>query len=152
MYRITILLFFCGVLSFNHGLSQNADDILGYWLSENKDAQIEIVKNGDKYFGKIIWLEEPYEEDGSEKRDDENPDEKLRDRKIMGLPLLNDFVFDKDDSEWDDGTIYDPESGSTYNAYMWFKDGDKDKLNLRGYIGLSIIGRTSVWTRESGKR
>ena len=62
----------------------------------------------------------------------------------MGLKMLHGFSFKTD--EWTDGKIYDPESGKTYSAYM--KLENKDKINLRGYIGISLFGRTSEWTRQ----
>ncbi len=124
------------------------DDILGVWLNEDKDAHIQIYKEGDKYFGKIVWLKEPIDPDtGKPKVDDKNDDESLRNRPIMGLLLLKDFVFDGDD-EWEDGEIYDPKSGNTYSCYMEFPDEEnKDYLKIRGYIGFSLLGRTTYWTR-----
>ena len=129
--------------------AQKTDAIVGVWLNEEGDAQIRVYKKtNDKYYGKIVWLEEPNNTDGSPKVDDENPDEKLRSRPTMGLEILKSFKFDEDDKKWENGTIYDPKSGNTYKAYMWFEDGDMTKLQLRGYIGFSLIGRTSEWTRE----
>ncbi len=125
-----------------------ADDILGVWLNEDKDAHVEIYKDGGKYFGKIIWLKTPIrEETGKPKLDRENEDESLRSRPVMGLLLLNNFEFDGDD-EWEDGTIYDPKNGKTYKCYMEFEEDDnKDNLKVRGYIGFSLLGRTTYWTR-----
>ncbi|MCF6171446.1 MAG: DUF2147 domain-containing protein [Bacteroidales bacterium] len=125
-----------------------ADDILGIWLNEDKDAHVEIYKEDGKYFGKIIWLKTPIrEETGKPKLDRENEDESLRSRPVMGLLLLSDFEFDGDD-EWEDGTIYDPKNGKTYKCYMEFEDeADKDNLKVRGYIGFSLLGRTTYWTR-----
>ena len=125
-----------------------ADDILGIWLNEDKDAHVEIYKENGKYFGKIVWLETPIRpETGKPKLDRENEDESLRSRPVMGLLLLNDFEFDGDD-EWEDGTVYDPKNGNTYKCYMEFEDeDDKDILKVRGYIGFSLLGRTTYWTR-----
>jgi uncharacterized protein (DUF2147 family) len=130
-----------------------ADKVLGFWLTEKKDAQVQIVKSADgKYDGTITWLDNPYEDDGSIKVDDENPDPKLQKRTIMGLPLLNDFVYDSKDKEWQDGTIYDPDSGNTYDCYMWFEE-DQNVLEIKGFIlGLRFIGRTSEWYRSTDKR
>lgn len=121
--------------------SQQADDILGIWYNQEKTGKVEIFKSGDKYNGKIVWLKEPMR-DGAPKLDRENEDEDLRKRPIMGLEILQDFVFD--DDEWEDGTIYDPKNGETYSCYIT-KEGDK--LNVRGYIGIALIGRTSIWTK-----
>jgi uncharacterized protein (DUF2147 family) len=133
--------------TFGFGQSQSADDILGKWLNEDKDAHIQIYKESGKYFGKIVWLNEPNEPaTGLPKLDDENDDESLRSRPVMGLILLEDFVFDEEDEEWEDGTIYDPKNGSTYDCYMNFGD-DSKTLKIRGYVGISWIGRNTYWTR-----
>lgn len=123
-----------------------ADDILGLWLNEDKDAHVEIYKNDNKYYGKLVWLREPNDEEtGEPKLDDENQDESLRSRPVLGLLLLRDFEFDGDD-EWEDGRIYDPKNGKDYKCYMEFNDS-KDDLKVRGYIGFSMLGRTTYWTR-----
>ena len=75
--------------------------------------------------------------------DDENPEENLQNRPIIGLVILKDFIFDGDD-EWEDGTIYDPKNGKTYSCYM--KLDEEGILKIRGFIGISWIGRNSYWT------
>jgi uncharacterized protein (DUF2147 family) len=121
--------------------AQKADDILGIWLNQEKSAKIEVFKKNNKYYGKIVWLKEPMR-DGKPKLDKENEDKSLRSRPIMGMQILNDFEFD--DDEWEDGTIYDPKNGETYSCYIT-KEGDK--LNVRGYVGISLLGRTTIWTK-----
>lgn len=124
-----------------------ADDILGVWLNEDKDAHVEIFNKGGKYFGKIVWLKNPNEDNkDTPNLDDKNEDESLRTRPIMGLQLLTDFVFDGDD-EWEDGEIYDPKSGKTYSCYIEFHDDNRNELKVRGFIGVSLIGKTTYWTR-----
>ncbi|MDC1221372.1 DUF2147 domain-containing protein [Salibacteraceae bacterium] len=121
--------------------SQQADDIIGIWYNQEKTAKVKIFKTGDRYNGKVVWLKEPMR-DGAPKLDRENEDEDLRTRPIMGLELLKGFEFD--DDEWEDGTIYDPKNGETYSCYIT-KEGEK--LNVRGFIGIALIGRTSIWTK-----
>jgi uncharacterized protein (DUF2147 family) len=122
-----------------------AEDILGLWFNEEKDAKIEVYIENGKYYGKIVWLEEPNEPDtGLPKLDDENPDEELQKRPVMGLLLVTDFDYEGD-GLWENGDIYDPKSGNTYSCYM--KLQSKEKLKVRGFIGLSIIGKTTYWTR-----
>lgn len=131
---------------FVHAQVDPADAILGKWLNEDQDAHILISKDNGKYFGKIVWLKEPIDElTGKPKLDDENSDPALQTRPVMGLEILKDFVYDADDSEWDDGTIYDPKNGKTYDCYMNF--GEDKSLKIRGYIGFSWIGRNTYWTR-----
>ncbi|MBE9480877.1 MAG: DUF2147 domain-containing protein [Bacteroidetes bacterium] len=128
--------------------NQKATDIEGVWLNEDTDAHVEIYKIDGKYFGKIIWLRDPIDEEtGKPKKDKNNPDESLQDQLTLGLKILNDFVFDGDD-EWEDGTIYDPKNGKTYSCYIKFEDENNlNKLKIRGYIGISWFGRTTYWTR-----
>ncbi len=150
MRNLTIIFALIGFLAYPFVNVQaqdvKSDDILGVWLNEDKDAHVDIYKEGDVYFGKIIWLDEPNEENGEPKLDDENEDESLRTRPVMGLLLLRDFVFDED--EWEDGRVYDPKNGKDYKCYMEFPDeDDKDNLKVRGYIGFSLLGRTTYWTR-----
>ena len=123
--------------------AQSADDILGVWYTEGGKSKVEITKKDGKYSGKIIWLKTPNREDGTPKLDRENENEKLRSRKVLGINVLNGFEWD--DDEYEDGTIYDPENGKLYSCVITYEN--KDTLNVRGYIGFSLLGRTTVWTR-----
>lgn len=121
-----------------------ADKVLGVWLNAEKDAKVEIYKTGDKYFGKIVWGQNIYEPDGKTVRTDiKNPDPKLRSRPLLNLVLLTNFKYD--DGEWNDGKIYDPKSGKTYSCIMRFKGSN---LEIKGYVGITLLGRTTVWTRS----
>ena len=121
---------------------QNSDDILGIWYNEEKDGKIEVYQKDNKYFGKLIWVDLKPGDNGL---DDMNPDPELKDKPLVGLVLLKDFVFDED--EYEDGQIYDPKSGKTYSCIMRLEEADK--LYVRGYIGFSLIGRTTYWTRTN---
>lgn len=122
---------------------QEADKISGIWLSEDKTGKIDVYKSGGKYFGKLVWGKTMYEPDGTTSRKDiKNKDEKLRSRDLKGLIILYDFTYHN--GAWDGGQIYDPYSGKTYSCTLKLKEG---KLNIRGYIGVSLFGRTSVWER-----
>ena len=124
--------------------SYSADAILGKWLNEDEDAHIEVYMENGMYYGKIVWLKNPIDEEtGKQEVDDKNPDESLQNRPIIGLVILKDFVFDGE-KEWEDGTIYDPKNGKTYDCYM--KLDEEGVLKIRGYIGISWIGRSSYWT------
>ena len=123
-----------------------SDDIIGTWLTSGKEpAKILIYKSADKYFGKIVWLKNP-SENGKPKVDANNPDKNKRSQPIIGLLILKGFKFDGDD-EWEDGDIYDPESGKTYSCYLALNN--KNTMKVRGYIGISVFGRTETWTRSN---
>lgn len=122
-------------------------DVKGIWLNQDEDAKIEIYENGGKFFGKIVWLKTPIDpETNKPKVDKHNPDPSLRNRPTLGLEILKGFSFDGKE-EWKDGTIYDPKSGKTYSCYMRLEN--KNKLKIRGFIGVSMLGRTTYWTRSS---
>jgi uncharacterized protein (DUF2147 family) len=136
-----------GLVCFLFGNAQkNQDDITGIWLTAGKEpAKIQIYKAADnKFYGKIIWLKNPVEKDGTPRVDANNPDKTKRKNPVNGLQILKGFKFDGDD-EWKGGDIYDPESGKTYSSYITLKD--KNTLKVRGYVGISLFGRTEVWTR-----
>ena len=121
------------------------DDLIGIWLNEDEDAHIEIYKEGDLYFGKTVWYKYPIDEEtGKPKLDKYNPDPELQKRPSLGIKLLTNFEWDGD-NEWDEGDIYDPKSGKTYSCYIVMKE--YDLLKIRGFIGISLIGKTTYWTR-----
>ncbi|MDX1937390.1 MAG: DUF2147 domain-containing protein [Flavihumibacter sp.] len=116
----------------------NTDAIIGEWLTQSKDGKILIYKQGTKYFGKIIGG------NSEGRKDTNNPDEKLRNQPLIGKVILNNFVFDGK-SKWEDGTIYDPNNGKTYSCVIKLKNNNE--MEVRGYVGISLFGRTDMWTR-----
>jgi uncharacterized protein (DUF2147 family) len=116
-------------------------EILGTWLTQDKEAKVEFYKSNGKYYGKIIWLKNPTDEFGKPFTDVENPDKALQLRQLMNLVILSDFEYD--DNEWIDGTLYDPNKGSTYNSKIWLEDNKT--LKVRGYIG--FLYETETWTK-----
>ena len=123
---------------------QISDDICGIWLEEKKESHIEIYKIDDMYYGKIVWLANPNNDDGSIKLDKENPDPELKNRNILGLEIIKNLEF-IGSNNWGNGQIYDARTGKTYELNARLKS--KDILLLRGFIGLSLIGKTTNWSR-----
>lgn len=124
--------------------AQAPNDILGKWQSAHGSGQIQIYKRGNLFYGKIAWLKSPNDKSGKPKRDIKNPSEALQSRPIVGIDVLKAFTY-KGDGIWTNGKIYDPKSGNTYNCQMTLKE--KNKLNIRAYFGLSLLGKTETWTR-----
>lgn len=138
--RILIIVFLLQLtFSAAQSKSTEADKIIGIFWSPKKDAKIEIYKKGHTYFGKSIWVAVP-------RKDIENPNASLRKREILGLEILSNFTYKND--EYSNGFIYDPESGKTYNCKMSLNG---DKLKVRGYIGISLLGRTEIFERIKTK-
>jgi uncharacterized protein (DUF2147 family) len=130
------------LLAFQTVYAQQGDAIVGKWYNTEKDAQVEIFKEGDKYAGKIVWLQDPTE-NGKPKVDKNNSDQSKRSRPIMGMRLLNGFEYKG--GTWENGTIYDPKNGKTYSCTI--KKKDSNTLEVRGFVGISLIGRTVEWTK-----
>jgi len=142
MLRKTLLLI--AFIAFSLQLfAQKKDDILGKWVNPSGEGQIEIYKRGEKFFGKLVWIKDPNDEKGKPKTDEKNPNESLRNKPVLGLEILKNFEFDG--GKWQDGTIYDPKSGKTYSCKLTLKEANQ--LSIRGFIGVSLIGRTEVWKR-----
>jgi uncharacterized protein (DUF2147 family) len=119
--------------------AQEAGDIVGVWQPSEGTSYIKIFKQKgqDVYFGKIVWLKEPNDENGNPKTDKNG-------KPYMNMVMLRDFVFEK--GVWKGGTIYDPKTGNTYYCTIELKD--KDKLDVRGSIDpMGLVGRTDVWVR-----
>ncbi|MFN0048470.1 MAG: DUF2147 domain-containing protein [Cytophagales bacterium] len=115
------------------------DQVIGIYFTPEKDGKIQIYKEGNKYFGKIISIP------NNNRKDDKNPDEKLRSRSVIGLVLLQNFEYKN--GQWQNGTIYDVDSGTLYSSTLWFDGNDLKKLNLRGFVGISLFGRTATLER-----
>ncbi|QIL41232.1 DUF2147 domain-containing protein [Pedobacter sp. HDW13] len=141
MRKFPFLMLLLLAVSFS-AFAQNKDAIIGKWLNPSGEGQIEIYKKGDKYYGKLAWMKEP-NLNGKPKLDAKNPDENLKKRALLNLEILKDF--DYDGSKWTDGTIYDPKSGKTYSCNLSLKS--TDVLNVRGYVGISLLGRSETFRR-----
>jgi uncharacterized protein (DUF2147 family) len=82
---------------------------------------------------------------GKPKNDRNNPKPELRGRQIVGMEFMHDFIY-TGKNRYADGKIYDPENGKTYSCKMRLVN--EKKLEVRGYVGISLMGRTVEWTRK----
>ena len=124
--------------------------ILGQWNTEGGDSRVELLKCGENICGKIVWLKVPKYIDSTDgpvgriKVDRKNPDPALRNRPILGLQVMKGFTA-KGNKRWVNGTSYNPETGKSYKSKM--KLVSPNRLELRGYIGVALVGRTFSLTR-----
>jgi uncharacterized protein (DUF2147 family) len=135
--KIMILLTIVSLLSSAKLPAQTGkqDAIIGFYWSPKKDAKIEIYTRGQQYFGRFVWASNP-------RKDINNPKKALQNRDILGLELLTAFKYA--DGVYDDGEIYDPETGKTYSCKMTLEG---KTLKVRGYVGISLFGRTEYFER-----
>jgi uncharacterized protein (DUF2147 family) len=130
---IALSMFF--TLALAQSSENTADKIIGVYWSPKKDAKVEIYKKDGKYFGKTIWL-------STSSKDSKNPNPSLRERNLLGIELFTNFVYKSE--MYENGEIYDPESGKTYDCKITFSGKN---LKVRGYVGISLFGRTEVFER-----
>ena len=127
------------------GLSAGSRDaVVGIWSGGQSILEIRETDGGLSAI--VLALDDaryrPDEgigEPGALRRDDNNPDPELRSRVLVGLELLSDYRFDG--RRWQ-GRIYDPESGNTYSSRM---ELDGERLKMRGYIGVPMLGRSQYF-------
>lgn len=144
--------------SINESTSKGDEDlIIGNWKPSNGRSVVSIYKgkaeNGEdpgKYYGKIVWLKEPNDENGNPRTDVNNSDDELKKRPLKGLVIVKDMEFEEVDGKmvyWEGGSIYDPNNGSKYSFEAEIDKKNKNVMDGRGFIGLSLFGRTDTWTR-----
>ncbi|SDM28064.1 DUF2147 domain-containing protein [Siphonobacter aquaeclarae] len=125
-------------------LAPVSEDIQGVWFNEEKTSKVQIYKQGEKYYGKIVWIKDAGA--GAPRLDAKNPEEKLRTRPIVGLVMLTDFTYDGD-GVWTGGKIYDPRNGKTYSCKI--TKVSETELAVRGYIGSPLLGRTTKFWKTN---
>lgn len=150
MKKLLILLamvFFTMTISFNIYGQTDADKVEGVWKTGEGNALVQIQKaKSGNYFGRIVWLKVPLDDAGKPKTDINNSDESQKNKPLLGLVNLMGFKYDANEKKWIDGTIYDPKNGQTYKSNLWLENDNE--LNVRGFIGVSLFGRTDKWTRQ----
>jgi uncharacterized protein (DUF2147 family) len=116
--------------------------ILGNWLTEARDGIIEISIAGDgTYQGKVVGGNSP------QRQDQHNPDPARRAQLLLGQTIFQGMKYDGE-GKWSGGTIYDPDSGRIYKCRL--ERLDAQRLQVRGFIGFALLGRSQVWTRYRG--
>jgi uncharacterized protein (DUF2147 family) len=119
-----------------------AAQVLGNWLTEPRDGIIQISMAADgSYQGTIVGGNNP------QRQDQHNPDPARRSQLLLGQIIFQAMKYDGE-GKWSGGTIYDPDSGRTYKCRL--ERLDPDRLQVRGFIGFALLGRSQVWTRYRG--
>jgi uncharacterized protein (DUF2147 family) len=116
--------------------------IAGNWLTGKRDGIIRISRSPDGHYqGRIVGGDAPGRLDAN------NPDPARRKQTLLGQTILRDMRYDGQ-GRWSGGTIYDPDSGHTYRCRLQLLG--QDQLRVRGFLGVSLIGRSQTWTRYLG--
>lgn len=129
------------LFSLKANVSFAQSEIIGVWLTQDKEAKVQIFQTGSNYYGKIIWLKKPIDDKGNPVLDKNNPKDELKKRQLINLVIMNGFTYE--DKERIGGTLYDPTDGGTYDCKIWIEN--KDTLKVRGYLG--FLYETESWSR-----
>lgn len=142
MKNILLALFLIPICSFKNTGITNVEKIVGKWMaSEDSNLEVEIYKSGNEYRARIIWFDDTDDSSSpmAERCDTKNPDKTLRNRKIIGLQVMQGLVYNTEKDQWQDGQIYDASSGKQWNAKAWLtSDG---YLKVRGYWHFEFMGQ-----------
>lgn len=123
--------------------SAKASDVTGLWLTQKKGIIVDLYDCGGNLCGRTVWLEKMFNKDGSPRLDVNNSDEAKHGRHWCGIEVITNVRPDGPGA-WDDGEIYDPKTGHTFDFEIKQKG---EYLKVRGYLGLKLAGRTEIWTR-----
>jgi uncharacterized protein (DUF2147 family) len=125
---------------------EQKDPVEKVWFNQEKTSKIQVYKGTDGlFYGKLVWLANPKDASGNPKTDIKNPEVNRRKTPLQNLLILKSFKKSSDNSsQFEGGTVYDPESGKTYCGKISLTGSE---LKLKGYIcSFSMLGRTSTWT------
>lgn len=118
--------------------------VLGKWKTiddKTKEVKsvVEIFESNDKIYGKIVEIIDPARRD----RKCEKCDGTDKNKPVLGMQVIRGLK--KDGDEFNGGKIIDPETGNVYKCFI--RLSGKDKLEVRGYMGFALIGRSQTWIR-----
>jgi uncharacterized protein (DUF2147 family) len=120
----------------------SADEILGKWISIEKNLIVEVYKDNNIYKSKIVWFDasDDLSKPMKSRVDYKNPNKNLRNNKLIGLDILYDLKYNSTSGRWENGTVYDPNTGKFWSALIFFNDNGK--LAVKGYWQFEFLSRT----------
>lgn len=125
--------------------ANDAHDPTGYWLTENERAVIKVKDCDEGLCGSIHWIIE-----GGLQFDEFNPDINRQKDPLCRRQIMSGFKQSSGNlNYWSGGEIYKADEGDTYNANVTVLSSNK--MKVRGYIGISMFGKSQTWTRVSNK-
>lgn len=123
---------------------------VGYWLIQDGSAVVRIEESGGRLSGRTVWMKDPKGPDGKPLLDEKNPDSAKRGRQRLGLEVLWGFGPPNAKGLSEGGQVYNPRDGKTYSGTITLVG--TDRLELRGYVLVTLIGKTQTWTRVTPGR
>lgn len=147
MKKLAFLLVFCSCLFTltSLGIADPSLTLIGTWESEEKNLQIEMYKDRDgRIAGRMIYFKCVSDSVMRATKDIENPNPGLINRNLLGLTLVTSLEY-LGSGVWDNGKIYDPNSGRTFEAQI--QTTNSASAVVRGYWRYKWIGRSMNFRR-----
>jgi len=129
-------------------MADSKPQAIGFWLNQEQGWVVETVSCDSGICGYLVGFRKT-RGDGYVPTDVRNPDANKRNAPLCGLKLLGGFTPTKDTAtKWENGWVYDPDTGSTYRGVAEVLDANT--VAVRGYVLLPLFGRTLTLVRETG--
>lgn len=120
--------------------------ICGRWMSEDKDLMINISKQNTEYTATIVWFDDRDETKKMEEHvDGLNPDPSLRNRKLVGINMIEKLEYSPESNTWENGVMYDAQQGRQWNSCAYINQ--KGELKVKTYWHLKFLGKTRTFKR-----
>ncbi len=154
-----ITIFYGLILMFSIGISSKTsaqilttgvlpqDRIIGKWMSEQKNCIVQVYKNGDEFGAKLVWFDDADDKTKpmNTRTDFKNPNVSLRNRKLIGMDVVDNLTYNPASNSWENGLIYDASNGRTWSSVASMtNDG---LLKVTGYWHFKFLGKTMVFKR-----
>ncbi|MBC8051611.1 MAG: DUF2147 domain-containing protein [Sphingobacteriaceae bacterium] len=148
--RIKLFLFLVSLFVFTakgYSVTQS-DAIIGNWMSVRGNVKVRVYREGEEYKAKVLWFKDTDDKTKpmNTRTDENNPDPKLRQRKLIGLQVLSELKYNPKSKRWEGGKIYDAKTGKTWSSVAYF--GKSGLLNVKGFWQFEFIGKTMVFNRS----
>lgn len=128
-----------------------ADKICGLYyvvdkFTSGEQCKVRIYRTAQgTYDAQVVWMNHPNNSDGTRRRDVNNPNPALRNTPCDSVVMMRHLAYNKDEKEWQNGEVYNPQNGRFYRSYMRFENDST--LRVRGYWGVSMFGLTMYWDK-----
>ncbi len=124
--------------------ASSRENIAGIWYDDSGRGAVELTQCSGGLCGRIVWLKQSSSQNGRPLLDNNNPDRAQRQRPICGLPVIW-GLQPQQDGTWDEGYIYDPKVGKSYNVAI--ERLSERQLRITGYLGSKLFSRDLIWQR-----
>lgn len=126
--------------------NQNADAIIGKWMTTENNLEVEVYKQDNSFRAKIIWFTiEDTTRPMNTRTDEKNPNPALRSRKWLGMEVLSNLKYNAHANEWQDGIIYDAKHGKEWDSVVWINEAGL--MKVKGYWIFKWISQTLTFKR-----